>query len=390
VTGVFLWLATSAYFFLVWLLVRRARPSQPEAPASEPPEGLSPATLGAMARLAYDPRCFAAATASLGAKGVLAVVWCGSPRALVRRRRDLAGVHPDEKAFLAAVLGTRSRVDLDDEGENLRRIGRGVVMLQRKVKKHLEQKYFLSNFVTFLPGATLALVGVLVQAGYAASAASVTRPSPQWLGTILVTPALFLVGYPVVLALRYAILGWRRAGWRAARPLGQVWGWGLGTVFLGAALVLLAGPAPFLTLVALLPVFAVARRALRVPTREGQRLLARILAFRNHLVDSPFRKMFTPQESAEAHRFFSRLFPYAVALGVEREWTDGFAASFPDLARGPKLLPWLHGDPGAATDVASASAFGAELTAVFTNRLLASSHLSTWFGGGAFAGVGGW
>jgi uncharacterized membrane protein len=134
---------------------------------------------------------------------------------------------------------------------------------------------------------------------------------------------------------------------------------------------------------------------LRAPTAVGRKVMDRLEGFQLYLATAEKERLNMSPPDLTAERF-EALLPYAVALDVERPWSDAFAAALarahprdkdplrhyhPAWRRGPA---WRSADFGRAM----ASSIGGA-TGAFRTALPRSSSSSSGFGGGGGSGRGG-
>lgn len=154
-------------------------------------------------------------------------------------------------------------------------------------------------------------------------------------------------------------------------------------------------PLLFVPLALALVVVIVFSVVVGAPTPEGRRLLDEIEGFKRYLSVAEQEELaklqgpwdFGPPKLDAAR--FEALLPYAVALGVEKAWTDKFTAAVGSAAAAAAVsgMAWYHGRrPGDIGGFTSSigSALGAQIASAST-----PPGSSSGSGGGGFSGGGG-
>jgi uncharacterized membrane protein YgcG len=137
---------------------------------------------------------------------------------------------------------------------------------------------------------------------------------------------------------------------------------------------------------------------LRAPTIVGRKIMDEIEGFRLYLsvAEAEWMNMRAPEMTAE---LFETYLPYAVALGVEKPWSDAFqdhmARIMPDREPGSTYRPdwyrgnWSSGSLGRATS-AMVSSISSSMSAAMPSSSSGSGGGGSSGGGGGGGGGGGW
>ena len=118
-------------------------------------------------------------------------------------------------------------------------------------------------------------------------------------------------------------------------------------------------------------------------TKKGVLVQEHILGLKQYLTVAEKDRMAFHNAPEKNPQLFERLLPYAIALGVEKQWAEQFAdmhMSSPSWYRGAGT------DITPALLVTNISAFGDTAKSTFTSQPASSS--SSGFGGGGFSGGG--
>ncbi|MBC7283182.1 DUF2207 domain-containing protein [Hoeflea sp.] len=406
--GIFLlilgWLAIPVYFFYVWNRLGRDPPSPPIIPLFHPPENLSPAALSfahfngfRTGRKGIDLP-FIAALLSLGVKRFL-VIDEDAHGTVTLQRGAMAGaanapaLPAGEAALYSGLLENRPEIVLDKHnGPALQSAGSS---LRAAISKEYAGRYYNSN------------LGWLVLGAIAAGAAFIV-------GLVLQSPPdeglLYLI--PVLMTSLFG-----GGLWVAGRSLFKEPG--IGSRIIGAVLFLLGGAVFLVGVVVVLvpgdlPVYQVAGAMLIVgmavmiamvwligaPTAIGAKVLTDIKGFKLYLETAETNRLNMRDAPEMSEELFERFLPYAAGLGVEKPWSEAWAAQLARIRpdREAKYQPqWYHGhswSPGnigaaAASSVAAvSSAMAASMPQPKSSS--GSSGGGSSGGGGGGGGGGGW
>ncbi len=128
---------------------------------------------------------------------------------------------------------------------------------------------------------------------------------------------------------------------------------------------------------------------MRRPTIRGRKLLDQLMGFRDYLDVAEKDEMNLRNPPQKTPQLFERFLPYALALGVDQQWGERFAATLAGLrdASGQPYHPaWYHGSWNSSVNMTS------DLSSGFNTALAQSVSppgSSSGGGGGGFSGGGG-
>src|SRR5690606_1583347 len=150
------------------------------------------------------------------------------------------------------------------------------------------------------------------------------------------------------------------------------------------------------SIVLLTVVFAVLMRA---PTIQGRKVMDQIEGFKLYLETAEKERLNMVGEPPMTVDRFERILPYAIALGVEKQWSEHFEGELArnavsDIERGAIYQPvWYSGgsdfSPGRISSSVSAAAAGMTAAMVAAQPVQASSSGFSSGGGGGSSGGGG-
>ncbi len=131
---------------------------------------------------------------------------------------------------------------------------------------------------------------------------------------------------------------------------------------------------------------------LKAPTPFGQKILDEIAGFRQYLSTAEQQRLNILHPPEKTPQLFEQLLPYAIALGVENEWSDQFADTLKRNAQQQDAYQprWYSGDyKRGFSGRGIASSLGAGLSSSVASAATAPSSSSGGFSGGGGAGSGG-
>ncbi len=386
-----LFLGVLAFDLLAWYRAGRDPDGPPPIPRFGPPEGVSAALARRLVRGTRDPRVFVAALLDLAARGALVIQKDGDYRLRPRPAGD-GGLPPELKAMERRLFAQGGEVRLAKEHRS-RLLAAGRV-LDRTLAERL-RPYRRENAGPALvaPAAFALFLGWLAfQAGAGdfgtavfatVFAFALTLVAGRWLGLgILAWERYRLVpGVGPVRELAKALVGFLAFALPAAAG--------------GVLTLLLAGAPAGLAVLGLGLVAAAFVHLLPAYTREGIGLRNHLLGLARYLAvtdEAELRRIGAPADTP-AH--LERLFPYAVALGLEAPFARRLARALhnasQEAARG--VFAWYQGGGFSARDAGSAARasnllvgdLARGLTAAFQSATVSSSGSGS---GGGFSGGG--
>jgi len=396
-----------AYFVVAWHRVGRDPPKGTVIPLFEAPDGLSPVATGYIWNQGFRggfaaSRALAVAISSLATRRLVGIEDEGDGEYLVERLgRRQRGLPPGEAAVLKALF--------QDDGDAIRfgggyepRLGAALTGLVSAIGREYGQAYFRRNRDLWAGGVVIGAVAALC----------------SLIGDVDGGDDMLTVGALTLFALAFGGVGLVFLGMGLARLFGLVarrhWlepviligGSSLGLLPAVAMLALVSDfAAPASLGPAILPalIAVVFWHLLTAPTNLGRKTLDAIEGYRLYLsVAEAGRLDAAGREPEVTAALFERHLPYAMALGVETEWSDKvlhrLTASLgdPDKARQAMQPGWFRmsgggsiGSAGIAGSLAGGLA-GAAAASSSPPSSGGSSGGGSSGGGGGGGGGGGW
>jgi uncharacterized membrane protein YgcG len=393
----FSWLAAFAWLAFAWMRVGRDPPGETVIPLYHPPENLSPSALsyvhfdgfrdsGRGASLPYI-----AALLALGVGGSLRIDEEADGKIVFRRgageTADPGLIGAGERALHASLLATSDELRL--EKANGPRLEAARDSMQSAIKAGEAGRFFRRNIGWFIPACALALAGII-------GGIALQVPPESGIG------ALILALMASIGAAIFGHFGYSAMTAPAAGIFGRIFG---GLLVLIAAAVFLLGMTGAM-LITEYPLYRIGAAIIATgifglvamfyligaPTSAGASVLPRIEGFKLYLETAEANRLNLRDAPQMSEALYERYLPYAAGLGVEKPWSQAFAAHLARVAPdNPSAYQprWWHGrEPWTAQTLSAAT--GAAVGAV--SSAMASSmpqRTSSGSGGGGFSGGGG-
>jgi len=319
--------ALCAYFFVAWWRVGRAPKQGILVTQYEPPPDLSPAMLRYLWKEAFDDRVFWAAVLSLVSKGLATLEpFDGGARLRPTPATTQAvSVSDEEQLLLDRLLlhhGHKGTViSMPDAETEYAATSMAATLRQRAVGR-----WFRENREYVTRGALFSLVPVCIAAS--------PQNLQQWLALVVALGVMAPGGFYLTFAslrmrdlLRAARSQPRRVPLRGALLLL--------TIVLPCVAALIAGCVVLLGTfgwrvlavgIAMVTLDLTFLHLMKAPTVEGRKLLDQIAGFRQFLQSVDKMPMDRPEAPTKDAVLYEKYLPYAVALDVEQQWSDGFVA----------------------------------------------------------------
>jgi uncharacterized membrane protein YgcG len=383
------------YYFMAWLWVGRDPAKGVIMPLYQPPEGFSPAAVRYVTEMGFDHRTFAAAILNMAVKRYLSIQENDGVFTLIRTKGGTAQLSPEEKAVADKLFAADDRLEL--RNTHHARISQGIEALKTWLRLNLEKHYFLTNRRYLIPG--------LIGSALLLVVVALSAPGEQKIIAGFMT--LWLTGWSVGV---FFLLSQVIQAWRGVRTSGtgqKIFSAG-GAMFLTLfslpfiageifGIVMLAVATSAAVIVILLLVAAtnyLFHYLLKAPTRTGRALLDQIEGFKMFLAATEQDRMNILYPPMRTPELFEKYLPYALALGVEQEWSEQFAEILAYAAqRGTTYSPAWYS--GTAWRTLGASGFASSLGSSFSSAISSSSSPPgsrsgrSGSGGGGSSGGGG-
>jgi uncharacterized membrane protein YgcG len=383
------------YYLLAWSAVGRDPARGTIIPLFHPPRGFSPALVHYVHRMGWDKGGWTAFTASifdLGVKGLVVIDNVKKTlKVTVTGKQPDVPLPPGEK-LLFDYLSSKGSVTVNTtNGPKLNETRRDFVSI---LETENRQVYFKNHTGYVLAGLALSLaaIGALVLL-------DVVRP----LYLILAVVGGIAIGLfagmfkrvvagdagSIFIAVVWAFIALANFGTGLLSWLSD---FRIDTAVVGAA-----------SIVVINVIFAVLMRA---PTVQGRKVMDQIDGLRMYLRTAEENRLNMEGEPPMTVERFERLLPFAIALDVEKPWSEHFEAELKrnavaDAAGGAYHPTWYHGSDWSSSRGGFSSAVNAATTGMAAAMIAAqpASSSSSGFsgggggssgGGGGGGGGGGW
>jgi uncharacterized membrane protein YgcG len=391
VSGVGL-LCIMGYYLLVWSAVGKDPAKGSIMPLYTPPDTLSPAAMRFISEMGYDDKVFAAALIDMAVKGRLDITDTDNTYTLLKKEARKPKLSAEEEKIAAQLFRGASSIAL--ERRNHARIGAAKNALKSSLTLTFEKTHFVGNQKAFITGVVLSA---------AATAMSLLSAHDQ--GEVVFL-GIWLTGWSVgVFFLAAMVVKLWRGVFAGARSLGTKVG-SLGAAvfmtlfalpFFGAEIVVLAILAKEAPALAAFPLAAAGLNMLfyhllKAPTLLGRRVLDRIEGFKMFLGATEADRFERLYPAGRTPDQFEKYLPYAIALGVEQQWTEQFADVLARAAQadGAGYRPlWYSGSWDSSRIGNFAGAVGSSLSGAISSSASAPGSSSGSGGGGSSGGGGG-
>lgn len=399
--GIFLlllgWLAVPLYFLFAWNKVGRDPPSPPVIPLFHPPEKLSPAALSFAHFNGFKTGKkgvglpFIAALLSLGVKRFLRIE--EDAGGTVTLLRGTAADQPNppalpggENALYSGLLKNRKEMILDKH--NGPALQSAVTSLRSAISAEYQGKYYNANIGWYIPGAILAIASFII---------GLVLQDPPEDGILYLIPVLMtsLFGGGMWIAGRSMF---KESGTGSRIMGGILIVIGAGVFLIGVFVVMVPSDLPVYRLAAVLLIIGIVVMImmtwlLGAPTAIGAKVLTDIEGFKLYLETAETNRLNMRDAPEMSEQLFERFLPYAAGLGVEKPWSEAWAAQLARIApdRQNDYQPqWYHGNSWSPGNIGAAAASSvAAVSAAMAASMPAPKSSSGSSGGGSSGGGGG-
>ncbi len=381
-------LVVLGFYLGAWTRVGRDPEKGTIIPLFAPPPGFSPPAVRYLIRLGFDDKTVAAAVVDLAVKGVLKIDNIGTEFTLYKQKNPTAALPKGEQNLAAKLFAGGDTLEMKNSNHVLIQEAREA--LKKTLDRELEKAYFFSNINYFSAGVVLSILalGAVVLASLnGGSLADTALWLSVWTGACGVLAVLSfkswgsmaVPAFGLVKKLGAVSLGLLAFGFLAVKILTASF---LNSYFSLAAVILL---------VALVGLNILFYRLLKAPTLTGRKVMDQIEGFKLYLSVAEKERLDLLNPPEKTPELFEKYLPYALALDVENQWSEQFAAV---LARagedGRGYTPvWYSG--GSYHDVGS-SRFVSNLGGAFAGAISSAASppgSASGSGGGGFSGGGG-
>lgn len=385
------------YYLATWVAVGRDPARGTIIPLFEAPVEIDAPGVRYVRGMGYDERCFTAALVSLAVKGWVHITEKDGEFSLRSQSKRSTPLSQPEKALKAALF-PHSGDTLVLEQKNHSRLRAAIKALRDGLASEYERKLFITNRRWILPGLALSAVALLVMAWCARGGGG------GLFAMLFILVWLSVWSYACLHLLEGVLRGWRDA----LRPGVTVFSRSVSVI---AAIVMSLFALPFFAGEAM-GVFVMTQLTtvwaaplglalgginwlflylLKQPTRAGRALMDQIDGFAMYLrtAEGDALRMAPPKTPER----FETMLPYAIALGVEHQWSERFDDVLRTAGEGidqPYSPHWYRGASiGRFSSASFSSMVGSSLSSAVASSSTAPGSSSGSSGGGSSGGGGG-
>ncbi len=380
-------LLSFGYYFRTWERVGKDPTPGTIIPLFEPPTGFSPAATRFVSHMSFDQKSFTAAIMNMAVKGYLTIKEDGKTFVLEKASGDMSVLSKGEAAIAEVLLRTRSSIKLKNTNHD--KFQKAISGLKSELRKEFEAVNFKRNSDAMVPGIAIALGAVIL------TSLMTLDFLAALMGTAMCLAFGGLIGALVIAAYRH--LQMRPSIWRWIIVVGTaIAGLLIATI---AVFITFAVPSGFgfaaailfLATGALTPVFS---DLMKAPTKAGRGVMDQIEGFKRYLAVAERHRLEAFHPPKQTPELFERFLPYALALGVENQWSEQFddilkTASLERGGSGQYQPSWYHGSRWGRIGAAGfAGSLGNAMASSVASAATAPGS-SSGVGGGGFSGGGG-
>lgn len=370
------------YFLAQWAAVGRDPDKGVIIPLYHPPKGFTPQDARYLMGLGkMDNTNFAAAVLHLAVQGALKITQAAN-KEYTLKRENKAPEFPEESLILNALFPGTNTIKLVQE--NHTRMRASIAAADKAVRKKVDP-YFKRNTGVWAIGVLITVLPLAI------SLIAVKEKGAIFGVTIWV--AMWSVG--CVLLTTAVVSAWRGAKKLNAIPITLfsipfLAGWFLGF----GQLMKLTSPWVGIVFFLGVTMTAVFHHLLKAPSVEGRRIMDDIEGFRQYLKVAEEDRLNLENPPERTPELFEKFLPYALALGVEQQWSEKFASILetagydPDWYAGKGARAWSSGTFANSLSGSLSSAISSSSTAPGSSS--GSGGGGSSGGGGGGGGGGGW
>ncbi|MEO6395373.1 MAG: DUF2207 domain-containing protein [Devosia sp.] len=375
-----------AYNLFAWGAVGRDPVKGTIIPRFHAPKNVSPALTHYISNMGFKQSGWQAFTASIFDLGVKGLIEISKPgKNLVIKVVNHGPVSlPSGEAALFTYFNTEGRLTIDkNTGAE---INKKKTEFVTTIERENREAFFKNNVAYVLGGVALSalLLGALV-----------------WLDVLQPVFIIVAIVAAIAIGIVFSIFSGSRAGGWIGRIIPIVWIGAVGINVFGGSiswlegLTLDTGLIAAITIIVVNLVFAVLMRA---PTVQGRKLMDEIEGFKMYMDTAEKNRLNLVAEPPMSIKRFEAILPFAIALGVEKPWSQHFEAELArnavaDATAGTAYSPgWYSGSDWSSSSNSfsnSISTISSGMSAAMIAAQPVSSSSSGFSGGGGGGGSSG-
>ena len=371
------------YYMLTWNRVGRDPMKGRIMPNADPIDKLSPAATRYIHKMGFDNKVFATAIVSLAVKGFLIIDKTGKKYVLRKTGKEDVELSEGERKMVDRLFPSTREVIIDKK--NQKSISSAIEKLKESLKEEHRQQNFDRNNRWLAIGilfSVAVLIAGFIYLRYDLEAVDAITP--------VILTSMGVVGYFVVAnlfglsrtkRLIYGILFFGAIGSLVISGIDD-----------STREMLMPGIPYFFALTGLVGTNVLFAYLLPAPTIEGRRRMDEIEGLKMFLKEAERERERMKNPPEMSTKLFEKLLPYAVALGVEKNWTKTFEDKIRvAMTKNPYHYPWYVYDPSLNfSDFSGAIGSGLSSSISSSTTSSGSGGSGSSGGGGGGGGGGGW
>lgn len=379
------------YYLFNWLRVGKDPQKGPIYPIFQAPENISPAAARYILKMGYNDRVFTAAILNMAVNGYLKINEDNGKFELIKTGENESKLTRGERK-VAGKLFPGSSLKIELKTKNHRKISKAILALKNDLKLNFEKQNFVLNRKYFIWGAIisgLTLLGIAFWTPQKMPAFFILVWLSGW------SAGTFTLLYRVIQVWRGTLAS--QGSQKAVSMFGALFLTAFSLPFVGGEIFGIFMFGSFFTPVTTLIILAIVLtnllffHLLKAPTIHGRKIMDRIEGLKMYLEISEKDRMTVWKVPKLTPQLFEKLLPYAVALGVESEWSNKLANALEGMSTQRGYRPrWYSGTAWHSLSIID---FSSQIGHSFTSAVSASSSApgsgSGSSGGGSSGGGGG-
>lgn len=388
VFGIFGVMVLLCYYIFVWARVGKDPEPGAIIPRFKPPEGFTPAAARFVMRMGFDNKSFAAALVNLAVKKYLVIE--NSQGTFTLERSD----PPDEKVLSTGEKQIAAQLFSDSgsitlKQSNHKEIRSAISALKKSLQADFEALHFKRNSKYMIPGifvTILIIVFIFISSRHNEVALFMSVWLTGWTAGCYALLVKVVNSWKIARSEMSSLGDKGAAGFLSIFSLPFFGGWIAGfSVFVSET--------SFITVVVLAAVIIVNilfYHLLKAPTISGRRVMDKLEGLKMYLSVAEKDRLNLLNPPEKTPELFEKLLPWALALGVEQEWSEQFSGVLAQAATedGKYSPSWYNGHHVFST-ASLASSLGSSLSASISSASTAPGSSSGSGGGGSSGGGGG-
>lgn len=384
--GVIGFLIILLYYYWQWAKVGRDPEKGTIIPQFRPPDDLAPAAVRYLQQMSFDDKCFSAFLISMAVRGAITIHDDNGGYSLVKNK-NATDISLDEGAVLSALFNSSNKLALKNKNHAV--IQAAIQLLKKQLVGTYHGHYFRANRLHFWPGVGLSFI-VIIAASLLYSTGAVSF--------LLLWLSLWSLGVGVL--VYRAFLAWKTVFDSKSIKYASI----------GSALFLSLFSLPFIAgelaglftfamatsywmiglFIALVFINYLFHHLLKAYTARGREVMDRIDGFVMYLSAAERERWNALFPADKTPELFEKYLPYALALGVEHEWSEQFAGLLNNAGQAQRTMTWYAGSHGYSGGFSEfTSSFSSSFSSSVSSSSVAPGSSSGSGGGGSSGGGGG-